>query len=379
MLSPTDYRELAEVKGLCLTVFEPVRDVFSQVARTQTRLMDAARDAEKMLAARGYEESAREAFISPLVKLAANTDWSSRSGSIVVFLSPGFMKAVFWPKPLHPLVRLADEFFLLPLLQDRDASGTFWLLGLSVRGVRLFRGGPENLTRIDLPENISKSVADAAGFDFPDHDLEGRSAPGASNRQMAAIRFGTSEERQKGKRHLHDHFARVNEAIYPIVAHTGFPLILAGVSRELAIYREVNRCPNLTTQAIAGSPDALTEHQLYEKACGIRDALDHGERCAAQMEAARNKGRLLENTDDIRVAARSGRVNRLFIDSAAGRNGGESIDADLINSAALAVIAHSGEVEFAAGLNLPNSIAAELRYVLPERTAPATAVGATNR
>jgi hypothetical protein len=272
---------------------------------------------------------------------------------------------------------LADEFFLLPLLPNMNASETFWLLGLSIRGVRLFQGGPGGLTRIDLPPHVSGSITEAGGFDVPDHDLESRSAPGASSGQMAAIRFGASREEPKRKRHLRDHFARVNEAVYPIVAHTGFPLILAAVSRELAIYREVNQCKNLVSRAIMGSPDALNEHQLYAKASEILEASDQGVQCVARMEALRNKGRLLEKTEELREAARCGQVNRLFIDSAACQNGAESLDADLINDAALAVIAHSGEVECAAGLNLPNNFAGELRYVLAERIAPETAVGAS--
>ena len=361
MITPADVKRLAAIQGPCLTVFEPLRDVFSQVTKADTRLTGAAQRADALLAERGFDATARNNFLRPLLRIARNTRWAGRTGSLILFRAPGFTKASFWPDILQPRVELAQEFLIVPLLAGLGAQRNFWVLGLSVNEVRLFRGDLQGFTEVELPAGLPRSLAEAGGFEQPDHDLEARSAPGATSGQTAAIRFGTSSEHETRARHLHDFFKMIDRAIKPILGKTGDPLILAAVPRELAIYREVNTYAPTLERAIHGSPEALGTRRLYQTALQLlpRESAPAVEEFRRELEAAAGKGLLVRDSAAIGQAAGRGQIERLFI----GPN--PRGDEEVMNAAALAVLRNSGSVVSGEALKAGEDAAAILRYRVP--------------
>jgi hypothetical protein len=373
MITIDDLKKLATAKGPCLSVFEPLRDTFSQVTKADTRLIGAAQRADELLVEKGFDADARANFLRPIFKVARNTNWAGRNGSVVIFRAPGFTKASFWPDSLDPRVKLSEEFFVLPLLAGLSAQRNFWLLALSINRIRLFRGAMQKLTEVELPKDLPQNLAEAGGFDQPDHDLESRSSAGPSTGQMTAVRSGTSSLHETRGRHLHDYFRMIDRVLQPVFARTGDPLILAAVSRELAIYREVNTYPRLEEQAIHGSPDALSEERMSESAEEIMAAAS--ERAAEQyrrdMDTAAGRGLFLKELPDIREAAQRGQIERLFIGTNLRDN------EDMVNSAALAVIHNSGTIACCEALGVNEVAGAILRYRFTEPPKSAMAASHT--
>src|ERR1700692_327439 len=106
MIALDDLKRLAEVKGPCLSVFQPLRADFARTAKTDARLMAAAHLADGLLQERGLDEAARKQFLRPIERIANNSNWSGRTGGLVIFRAPGFMRASFWPGTLDAQVRL---------------------------------------------------------------------------------------------------------------------------------------------------------------------------------------------------------------------------------------------------------------------------------
>jgi len=358
MIVMNDMKKLSAIGGPCLTILQPLRDEFSQVARADTRLNAAAQKAEELLIEKGFAPEARDRFLRPIQKIVRNTTWAGRTGSIVIFRAPGFTKASFWPEILDSKVSLSDEFFVLPLLAGLSSRHTFWVLALSINKVRLLRGTKDKLTEVDLPPTLPRNLIDAEGFAPPDHDLAGRSAGGGAN---GSVHFGTSSLHDNQPLYLRDFFKVIDRAIQPMLAQTGDPLVLAAVPRELAIYRDVNTYAGLLDAAIHGSPAAFGDHRLHEKALELLRASQSSlnSKSAKETDAAIGRGLLVTEALAIREAARLGQVEKLFVDTAQ-----HTPDEDLINSAALAVIRNSGSVicgEAPGGI----TVAAILRYRAP--------------
>lgn len=364
MMIPDDLKKLAAIDGPCLSVFQPLRDDFSQVTKSDTRLNAAAQKADLLLTEKGFSAADREEFLRPIFKIAENTDWSGRTGSMVVFRAPGFTQASFWPDTLKVQVHLADEFFILPLLAGIAAQRNFWILTLSIHKIRLFRGTLQGLSEVALPKDLPRSLADAGGFDQPDHDLESRSAPGVSTGQTAAVRSGTGSANETQGRYLHDFFKMIDRAIQPILAGSSDPLILAAVEREIALYRGVNTYAALSEQTIHGSPESLGEERLHKTALELIVAhpARTREQVRREMDAAAGRGLLVTDLAAVRQAAVIGQVERLFLDA------NPQADENLINQTALAVIHNSGTVICSEALG-GSGVAAILRY----RVAPAPA------
>ena len=354
-------KNLAQVHDLCLSIYQPLRDASCRLANPGTHLLAAANSADQLLTERGYDQESRKAFLRPVHKLA-RTDWSGRDGSVVIFRSPGFMTWDICPDSLDSSVRLSDSFFVLPLLKRAGLRSGFWLLTLSLKKVALYRGGQTQLTEVELPHGLAGNLRDFEAFDVPDRDLEARSSAGPSMGSAHAVRFGTTSMREHSYHYLHDFFRKLDREVKPVIAATGEPLILAGVDRELAAYRDVNTCSTLLKTEIHGSPDGLTNAILLRRALHI---LETGNRTAdsragRQIAEATDRGLLARDFSVLQEAARDGRIERLFVSTDSDK--ADAVTMDLLNDVVLATIRNSGSVMITGSPEVGGAMAAQLRY-----------------
>jgi len=73
MFTYEDLKRLAAVSGPCLTIFEPLRDNYSQVTKPDTRIVAAIQEAARLLEEKGFDAAERDEMLRPLMNLAANT------------------------------------------------------------------------------------------------------------------------------------------------------------------------------------------------------------------------------------------------------------------------------------------------------------------
>src|SRR6185312_11195662 len=364
MIALNELKALSTTRGPCLTIFLPLQDGFSHVAKAETRLVAAAQRADELLAQQGMDAGNRARFLRPILNLAQHTPLAGHSGSFIIFRAPGSTRASFWPDALDTTIKLDDEFFVLPLLRRLTSRESFWLLALSMRNVRLLRGTATDLTEVELPAALPHSLRAAEGFATPELSLDGRSAPGRSNGQSGAVHFGTSSLHDKQPAYLHDFFKQIERAIKHTVEASGEPLIVAAVQREMAIYRNVNTYASLLSVAIHGSPDSMTDTILHQRGLAIlRQSLAGlDETALVTIESAAGRGLLEDEVKGILEAARKGQVERLYLATP------DHADEEAVNSAALAVLRNSGTV-VCGELPQGRTAAAILRYREPALTA----------
>jgi len=361
MLTPEDLKSLAAVSGPCLTIYQPLQDDYSQVTKTETRIVASAQEADRLLAEKGFDPADREGMLRPLRKIASNTDWTGRRGSLAMFCTPGLEMADFWPETLAPRVHFAQEFLVLPLLPALLSNCDFWLLALSIKSVRLFRGSRHGLVEVALPRGVPKSLSEDGEFDQPDHSLRGRSGAGRSVGRMSAVQFETSSAHEVKVDYLHDFFKAIDRGIHAILAADRQPLILAAVTRESAIYRKVNTYSPMLTGAIHGSPNALGADVLYAKATELMSAYSARvtDTTLREMEEASGRGLLVKDPAAVIEAARIGQVDELILSPGAP---GFDRHEETINWAALATIRNSGRVGVINGSQPEAGVAAILRF-----------------
>jgi hypothetical protein len=260
---------------------------------------------------------------------------------------------------VKPDVHVGEEFFILPFLAKPIA---FWVLGLSINEVTLFRGSARELVQVELPDGVPHSLKEAGGFDQPDHDLENRSyagpSSGKSSGRRRTVHFGTSSLHEVQSKHLHDFFKMIDRGIRPLLEPGREPLILAGITREVSIYQKINTYRRLREEAVHGSPGAIGTPKLFEAA--VRIAVPGFEKTpeelGAKLEAAAGQGLLLTQPDAVLRAAQARQIDSLYIDPE--MHG----DLDMLNRAAVAVLRNSGTVECSPCLHVGTTVAAILRY-----------------
>lgn len=341
MLTHDDLKRLAAVTGPCLTIFQPLRDEYSQVAKPGTRVVAAMQQAERLLTEKGFTPAEREEMLRPVAKIASNTDWAGRTGSVIVFRAPDFTMVNFWPDTLAPRIHFAQEFLVLPLLPDLLSNRDFWLLALSIKAVRLFRGGRNGLLEVPLPRGVPRSLTQNEQFDQPGHSVG----------KMPGVQTN----------YLHDFFKAIEHGIHPILAEDRQPLILAAVTRELAIYRRMNTYSPVLSGAIHGSPDALGMDLLYTKAAELMSAYSAlaTDGTLREMDEAASHSLLVTDPAEIIEDARIGQVDELIVSPAAS---GCAQREDSVNWAALATIRNSGRISVLSASQLESGVAAILRF-----------------
>jgi len=364
MLTRNDLKRLAGVSGPCLTIFQPLRDTWSQVTKPETRMVAAIQEAGRLLEEKGFDAAEREEMLRPLTKLAANTDWSGRTGSFVIFRAPDFTLTNFWPDEIAPRVHFAEEFLVLPLLPGLLRSRDYWLLALSIKKVRLYRGSDEKLTEVAMPAGVATSLAQDEEFDQPDHSLRGRSSAGPSIGGMKGVQFSTAPAHEGEATYLHDFFKAIDGGLHPVLARDPHPLILAGVKRELAIYRTVNTWFPLVPGEIPGNTETSAADFLRAKAEELLAAYSakDAETIRYAMETAAGRGLLIEDPAAVVQSAGSGQVADLIV--ATGAPGFAKREA-VINWAALATVRNSGKLHLLNAAEPSGGLAAILRYHAP--------------
>jgi hypothetical protein len=361
MMTVNELKSLAGVAGNCLTVYQPLRDNYSHVAKPETRIAAALQNALHLLEKKGFSPEECGEMMRPLEKVAANTDWSNRNGSVLMFRAPEFTMVSFWPEALPARVPLGPEFLVLPLLPGLLRQRDFWLLGLSINSVRLYRGTCSGLTEVELPAKLASNLRDDEAFDVPDRSLRGRSSAGPSSGSTKGVQFGTSSARESVSAYLHDYFKEVDRAIHPILSADPQPLILMGVQRELALYRKLNTYAHLLAEAVHGSPESVPVHMLFEKASALLPAYAERptETMVRHMDEAASRGLLIWDGAAIIEAALDRQIEELIVSP--GSPGFEQHE-EAANWAALATIRSSGRVSILPSPQTTGGFAAILRF-----------------
>jgi hypothetical protein len=369
MLTRDALKPLADVQGPCLTLFQPLR-------MDDAAFHSAIQEAERLLLGSGLDTDSCKEMLRPLRKLALNLPWKGRPGSLVIFRAPGVTVTEFRPDVLAPTVHVSKEFLVLPLLPGLLTQREFWLLALSIKHVRLFRGSVEGIVETPLPAGVATSLAEDEAFDQPDHSLRGRSVAGPSTGSMKGVQFGTSSERELQPDYLHDYFRAIDRGIQPLMARDRHPLILAAVTRELAIYRRVNTYIPTLAAAIHGSPDSLGTKALHAGALDLMAAESTAgfDETRRRIEDAAGHHLLATDLAEIEDAAAAGRIEELIVLATAdsGLAAGEAV-----NRAALATLRNSGRIAVLDDPHVTGACAAILRYRNNEDAGEAASASAT--
>jgi hypothetical protein len=172
----------------------------------------------------------------------------------------------------------------------------------------------------------------------------------------------------------------IDEALRPVCRDQPWPLILAGVKFELAIFREVSDYDHIADEMLYGGFDYVEDHMLYEQALPIAQRFyeKHRSETLGKYRAVADTNLASDDIEEIILAADEGRIDLLLVDHRAEKFGRFDANTkcieftdqpdpalDLIELAIAQTLLHGGEVYAATREELPSagSLRAVLRYV----------------
>jgi len=225
-------------------------------------------------------------FLGPWQELKNLDFWSKGGFSVGIFITKDFKAYLKLSEPVTSKIIIAKSFHIKPLLSFMNYDQPFYLLSLSKKSVILYKGGHQSvLTRI---------------FTYSNTYLKESSEAILKNREGEMIK---------------QFLLRSEEQIQKILSKDRYPVILAGTTQIVSLFKKIARDPDLLTYTIKGNIEDWSDVKRH-KACleNLEKYMvdSRSELYNAYLEK-NSLGKTLNGIREIAKASHKGMVQQLFI------------------------------------------------------------------
>jgi len=310
----------AQSSQVCISLYMPTHPVGRAQQQDPIRLKNLLSQAQAELEKRGLRHPEINALIEPAEKLLNDHSfWQHQDQGLAIFIAEQVLESYQLPFSIDPLVVVADNFHIKPLLPLVSGDENFFILALSQNEIRLLHGDRMNITEVEL-ENVPTSLQEALKMDDPERQFQfhtATAAPRGVGGGRPAIFHGHGNPDEQDKIDLLRYFQKVNRGMMDLLQNEQAPLVLAGVDYLLPIYRVANDYPFLMDESITGNPEAQKEQELHQSAWrlvspifqrNLHESLDR-----YQELVGSNNPLASRQVEEIVPAAFHGRISTLFV------------------------------------------------------------------
>jgi len=378
MITREDILNLAKKESdVCISIFLPTHKMGEEVQQDPIRLKNLLSKATEQLTDNNIKEQRIEKLLEePRDLLDKPMFWQHNDKGLALFISEDDFDYFRIPHSFKERVMVSDHFLITPLVPMITLEGTFCILSLSQKKMRLLKCTRADVEEIEL-EEAPNSLEEFLKYDVNETNLQHHAGQGAN---AQAIFHGQGGSRDTNTQEVINYLKAVENEVTSILRKRNDPLILAGVTEAIAEYRKVNSYSRLLDQAASGNPDPKSNKEIKDegwkviKSYFLKDMYDDIERfgnLSGSEKQSDNLGKIVE-------AAYYGKVESLFVplgehswgwfdmerDVVHHSKGPKNGEHDLINMAAIKTLTQSGNVYALDREDMPNgsSIAAIFRY-----------------
>lgn len=315
LLGHADLESLAEsvTAGPQISLFIPTHRFGGGVQADRLCWKNLVSRVESMLA-EDLRRPEVDALLAPARALQHDAmAWQYMSDGLAMFLRPGWHRTFRVPVPLPELATVGERLVIGPLLPMLSGDEHFLLLALNQREVRLFEGSrhkldPVELTHMPRARESNSSHESRSNTMARPATTAGRGGP--------AVFYGHGAPDQHIKQDELQRFMRqVSTGLQDSLAGHSSPLVLVGLDRLVAGYREVNTYEHLIDEAVIHNSADVSAADLHALAWPPIEKLLDQQRAdlLAVFRQLHGTGRVSSTVGTVRTAATEGRVQTLFL------------------------------------------------------------------
>ena len=361
----------------CVSIYLPTHKAGEEVQQDPIRLKNLLTQAVEQLENREVREKEIDELLDEARKLLDKPAfWRHNDKGLAIFISDDDFKYYRIPHAFKERVMVDDHFLITPLIPMITLEGTFCILALSQKKIRLLKCTRADVEEIELEESPN-SLEEFLKYDVNEDHLQHHSGHGGD---AQAIFHGQGGSRDTNTEEVINYLKTVENEVTSILRKRNDSLVLAGVKEAVAEYRKANKYSRLLDDAILENPDPQSNTEIKDEGWDIikshflQSMYDDIERFADLSGSDKQS----DNLSQIVEAAYYGKIESLFVPigehswgwfdmerdtvhhSTEPKNG----EHDLINMAAIKTLTQSGNVYALDKEEMPNgsSIAAIFRY-----------------
>lgn len=375
MITRQDILDLAKQEhDVCISLYLPTHKMGEEVQQDPIRLKNLLSEAKKQLVSHEVPEKKIEELLEePRKLLDKPLFWQHNDRGLAIFVSEDEFEYYRIPHEFKERVMIDDHFLITPLVPMISLEGTFCMLALSQKNVRLLK-----CTRASV-EEIELSDSPTSMEEFKKYDVYEKNITSAGSGGAASMFHGWGDGSVETD-YVENYLKTIENEVTSILRKRNDPLVLAGIDEAMAIYKNVNHYSRLMDQTVSGNPDPKTDAEIRDEGWKViqsyflkdmyEDIRRFGDLSGSEKQS--------DNLTKIVEAAYYGKVDSLFVPvgehswgwfdterdvvhhSSEPKNG----EHDLINMAAIKTLTQSGNVYALDKDEMPNgsSIAAIFRY-----------------
>jgi len=265
-----------------------------------------------------YPAAEAKRLLDPFEKLADDWDfWAHTLDGLAVLASPDLFRVFLLQRPVAELAVAAESFHAKPLRRFLQSADRYQILGLSLRGIRLFEGNRDLLSEIEAAPGIPRTFTEALGDEHAESHPKVASY-GGIGQGTAPMHHGDGGKADGLRVETERFFRIVDRAV--LEGHSrpsGLPLLLAALPEQHHLFRQLSHNPFLMAEGLALDPGPLSPEELRERAWLVVEPRYRARlaELAAEYAEAKAKGRGDDDVALIAKAAVDGRVATLMVES----------------------------------------------------------------
>lgn len=263
--------ELKQLKAFhnefCVSIYVPFTEPSGSTNPEQIEFKNLLRQAEIALRSNGAKPKVIEKTLSPARELLDSQEfWPSHHSSLAVFAQQEFFRYYHIPDGSSPhLLTIDKKFNLKPLRQAMNDDAEYYLLALSHRSVRLFKGGHYKLEQVH-PRGFPSDMKSTLRIDEYPKWSETHSVAPVSRAVPSEAFHGQYNRRQTDKAMLVEFFLRINKNLKMFLRGRHVPLLLGGVDYLLPLYKQINTYPYVLPGVLTGNLERAPLDDLRQQA-----------------------------------------------------------------------------------------------------------------
>lgn len=376
------FTELANFKHEhCVSVFlgthragVEVNEQFDPIA-----VKRSLQDVTTQLSQKGLNKPAIEKILDPVSELVGKDDfWKTQTNGLALFISEGFFKYIRMPLAPEQQLVIENSFYVTPLIPLMTSKEYFYLVVISKKQVKLFRGDAFGLEFIPV-EGLPQGMDDLSKDDKGEEGTFRNEGPvGNTGTGFHGMGGGNTID---DKLKIANYLEAADDVLWKQVLHNETaPLLVAGVEYMIPIYRSVADYNNLWDDALTGSYEHVDTPTLYQQAME-KMAPYFEQRSIKALELYGNQSATELTSSipaDVIPAAYYSRISHLFVQKSVQIWGAfdemnnklklhetqEQASEDLVDNAVVNTLSNGGEIFLLEKEKMPadSAIAAIFRY-----------------
>ncbi len=378
MITRDDILGLAKQQNdVSISIYLPTHRKGEEVQQDPIRLKNLLAEAQEQLKDKNVADKRIEKLLEEPRKLLDQPSfWRHNDKGLALFISEEDFEYYRIPHSFGERVMISDHFLITPLIPMISLEGSFCVLALSQKNIRLLKARRDSVEVIEL-QDAPESLEEFLKYDVNEDHLQHHSGQGAN---AQAIFHGHGGASETNTQEIINYLKAVENEVTSVMRKRNDPLILAGVDEAVAEYRKVNHYSRLIEQTVSENPDPKSNEEIRDEGWKIiqsyflqdmyNDIKRFGDLSGSEKQS--------DNLTNIVEAAYYGKVESLFVPvgehswgwfdeerdvvhhSTTPKDG----EHDLINMAAIKTLTQSGNVYALNRDEMPNEapIAAIFRY-----------------